>query len=71
MENFKRNLRRIRRAKDVTQAELSELTGIHATQISHFETGRRKPNMVNMVLLAEHLDCSLDDLVKWSGSYKK
>ena len=63
MENLKNNLRRIRRAKDMTQVRLSELTGIHATQISNFEAGRRKPNMVNLVLLAEHLGCSLDNLV--------
>ena len=63
MNTFKNNLRRIRRAKDITQEQLSKLTGIHATQISQFERGRRKPNMDNLQSLAKYLECTLDELV--------
>lgn len=64
MIKFNENLRRIRRAKDITQESLSEKTGIHQTHISHYERGERKPSFDNLMSLANALECTIDELVK-------
>jgi transcriptional regulator with XRE-family HTH domain len=61
---FNENLRRIRRAKDITQEELSKKTGIHQTHISHYERGERKPSFDNLLSLSQALNCTIDELVK-------
>ena len=64
MNNFANNLRKIRRIKDLTQKDLSRITGIHQTHISHFERGRRKPSFRNLKKILDALDCKAEDLIK-------
>ena len=45
------------------QAELARRIGIPASSISHFEAGRRKPNLNSLYKLAEALDVSTDYLL--------
>ena len=62
--NFAENLRRIRRSKDITQAELSKMTGINQVQISYYETGKRVPRIELIVAMAEALEVTTDELLK-------
>ena len=47
----------------MTQAELAEKAGMHVTIISHYETGRRTPSMVNLRILVDALGVSADYLL--------
>ena len=57
-------LREIRRAKDITQDQLSELSGVGRTTIIQLESGEREDTSVSTLLkLAEALECSVSDLI--------
>ena len=60
---FPARLRETREQRELEQAELSALSGIPATSISHFEAGRRRPSLVNLRNLAEALKVSIDYLL--------
>ena len=60
---FPARLREVRERGGLGQAELSTLSGIPATSISHFEAGRRKPSLVNLRNLADALKVSVDYLL--------
>lgn len=66
-DNFAQNLKRIRQQKTIshtmTQTDLAQATGLKPSAISHFEGGRRKPSMKNLILLANTLEVSIDDLI--------
>lgn len=63
VDQFPTRLRDTRKKRDLEQAELSKISGIPATSISHFEAGRRKPNLVNLRHLADALQVSIDYLL--------
>ena len=50
-------------ALGMTQEELEQRTGLKPTAISHFECGRRKPCLKNLLLLCGALECSPNDLL--------
>ncbi|HOI86144.1 MAG TPA: helix-turn-helix transcriptional regulator [Acholeplasmataceae bacterium] len=56
-------LREVRGKKGVTQADLSEKTGITQQQISRYETGSRVPTIDAAARIAEALSVTLDELV--------
>lgn len=59
------NLRRIRRAKDVTIQELSKATGVSVATISEMERGIRQNPTVNTIeKLAKALGVKFNDLLK-------
>jgi transcriptional regulator with XRE-family HTH domain len=53
-----RRVRRRRRALDMSQATLAAEAGIHRTQISSFERGKRMPRLDTLILLARALGVS-------------
>ena len=57
---FAEALRRIRRAKGLTQTELAVLIGQHPTLISLYETGRRRPGLKDLNALADALGTTSD-----------
>lgn len=62
-EIFGRNLRRVRRLKEVSQEELALTAGLSRTYVSEVERGARNVSIDNMGLLAEALAVPLKDLV--------
>ena len=63
-----RQLKKLRRDREITQEFLSELFeryGESASRvvISMWETGKKLPSLSHMVFLAELYDCSLDELI--------
>ena len=54
-EQFAVNLRRLRTAAALSQEALSELSGLHATEISRLERGVRDPRLSTIVRLARAL----------------
>ena len=63
-----RRVRRRRHFLDLSQETLADRAGIHRTQISLYETGRRMPLAATLVRLAAALEVSADQLlagVEW------
>lgn len=63
-ERFGENLLRIRQARKLSQENLAEGAGIHRTQISLLEGGRRQPLLETLVRLAGALDVPVEALLE-------
>lgn len=57
------NLRKIRKARGLTQKQLAELVGVGESSISQYESGGKTPSFEIALKLAEVLDCESADLV--------
>lgn len=58
------NLRQIREKKGFTQTKLSVDIEVSQELISHYETGKSKPNIETLIKLAEYFNCSTDYLLE-------
>lgn len=56
-------IRRIRKARGLSQEELAEQVGISTTHMSHIETGNTKLSLPVFIRLAEALEIPTDDLL--------
>jgi transcriptional regulator with XRE-family HTH domain len=54
-EQFAANLRGLRLTADLSQEDLSDLSGLHATEISRLERGVRDPRLSTIIRLARAL----------------
>lgn len=61
--NFKHNLKEVREFLGISQTELSNRIGLMPSAISHFEGGRREPNILNLAKLAKGLGVTTDRLL--------
>jgi len=59
-QRFASNLLRIRRDQGLTQEALADLAGIHRTEASLLERGKREPRLGTLVKLAAALEVPLD-----------
>ena len=59
---FPRNLRRLRLASFLSQAELARQSGLHTLTISRLETGRARPSTRTVRALAEALGIAPSEL---------
>ncbi len=48
--------------RNMSQAELSEITGLHKTQISQYVTNKRIMNLNNAFIIARALRCPIEHL---------
>lgn len=65
MECLGRNIRRLRRAADMTQAELGKRVGDTDSQtVCKWEKGTITPSLKNAAALASALNCTVDELLK-------
>lgn len=63
MKEVKLNLKKIRVDKNITQVELSDMTGITQQNISAYENGKNIPLLDSAAKIADALGVSLDELV--------
>lgn len=56
-------IREVREQKNMTQRELSNLTGISVQCISRYECEQRNIDLKTAAMLAEALGCTVDDLI--------
>lgn len=54
---------RLRKEKNMSQGELSKLTGISQQLLSLYETGKRTPKIHNLVLIADNLEINPFELL--------
>jgi len=59
---FPQRLRRLRRARFLSQAELARQSGLHAVTISRLEAGGAKPSTRSVRALARSLDVAPGEL---------
>lgn len=57
-------IRRLREANGYSQLEFAMALGVTQGAVSHWETGRRKPDIDDLVRIAQLFHCKLDDLIK-------
>ncbi len=48
--------------KGLTVKWIAKQIGCHATEVSQWIAGRRNPNLIRAIKLADLLDCSVEDL---------
>lgn len=60
---FGRRLVTIRQRQDISQSDLANSCKLQPSAVSHFESGRRLPNLANLVKLADALQVSTDELL--------
>lgn len=58
------NLKALREQKNMTQVKLSTEVEVSQELISHFEKGKSKPNVENLIKLADYFNCSTDYLLQ-------
>ena len=63
-KSFAKQLRNAREARKLTQTELAKKLGMPPSQISHFESGKRRPSQDNFKRLVEVLNVSADYLLE-------
>lgn len=59
-----RNLRRARLDREMTQEEVAERSGVHATEVSRIESGKRDPQVSTVQRLAKAVGVSASDLLR-------
>jgi transcriptional regulator with XRE-family HTH domain len=67
-ERFGENLLRIRQARKLSQESLARRAGLHRTQISFLENGRRQAGLEAVTRLAGALEVSTESLfegIRW------
>jgi putative transcriptional regulator len=60
---FADNVKRLREAKNYSQAELAELVGVSQPMINYLETGRKIPTVFLAVDIARNLETTVEQLV--------
>jgi transcriptional regulator with XRE-family HTH domain len=65
LEGFGANVRRVRTAKRpyFSQERLSDATSLHRTEIGKIEQGAVEPRLTTLIILADGLSVSIDELV--------
>ncbi len=63
-ENFARNLRRLRKARKLSQEELVFRVDMDRTSVSNLERQIHAPNLVNAVKIAAALGVDVEELLK-------
>ena len=56
-------LKSIREKKGISQVQLAAMLGVSQGTISAWETGRWEPSIDGLRSLANHLNCSIEELI--------
>ena len=67
MEEFKNvagNIRKYRKRKNLTQAQLAEMFSVTSQNISKWEKGTSEPSTSNLMALCKLYEVSADDILK-------
>lgn len=62
LAKFGERIRTLRKQRNLTQEQLSELTGFHHNYIGMIERGERNPALVNLSTFAKAFNMSLAEL---------
>lgn len=62
LSQFGKNVRKYRRSKGWSQQTFADHVGLHRTYIGAVERGERNVSLINIVLIAKALGCTIEDL---------
>ena len=65
---FGNAIRKLRRERDLTQADLGDKSGLHRTYIADVERGARNPSLLTVATLANALGLKMSDLFRIAES---
>lgn len=51
--------------KDVTVSQIARKSGLSVSFVSRLMSGKRKPSMATLIGLAQNLDMSTDEVIRW------
>ena len=63
MSDFAKNLRKFRKDKGYSQQKLAKILGYGYTAIANYESGRNEPSLDVLIVLAETLGVTVDELL--------
>lgn len=63
-QQFINNLIKIRKAKDISQRELADITGLTQQAISSFYWRDRVPTLTNLIKYLKGLNIDINDMLK-------
>lgn len=58
-----KRLAKLRKRNGYSQAQLAKLIGVAQNTISNWEQGKREPSCAELIKLAFHLNCTVDELI--------
>ncbi|WP_334332364.1 MULTISPECIES: helix-turn-helix domain-containing protein [unclassified Companilactobacillus] len=61
--NIARNLKILRKERNVTQKEVARHLNIDVTTLSHYETGIRMPDIDTLIALAKYYDTDINRII--------
>lgn len=57
------NVKKLRQAAGMTQADLASRLGITTPSITKWEKGRSNPDLLNVFRMTEIFECSVNDII--------
>ena len=63
MSDFAKNVKKFRKEKGYSQEKLAKALHYGYTAIANYESGRNEPSLDTLLLLADALDVSVDELL--------
>ena len=63
MEKFNEHLKKLRKEKNLTQTQISELIDVKQGTYSRWESGKLEPSLENIIKLTKILDTTADELL--------
>ena len=58
-----KNLKILRKEKEIGQGELAKVLSVSLKTVSHWETGYTEPSVAQLIRLADYFEISIDELV--------
>lgn len=60
---MKTNIKQIRKARGLTQAQLAKMIDVSESMVSQYESEKKSPSNETLLKLGEALDCSVSDIL--------
>ena len=64
MDKLRKNIKFLRKAAGITQAELAEQIGCTTQFVGLIETGKRRPGLSLLLRICDFFEVSIDDIIK-------
>jgi transcriptional regulator with XRE-family HTH domain len=68
LKEFGNRIRFLRNEKNLSQEELSFITGFHRTYIGMIERGERNISLTNILVFAKAFEMTIDELMKFEDA---